>query len=112
MVDAQRFKRALLGAIGFRFSALDLVRKVSNVFRWVSFHCGKKSNVRAQTIRQNRVAQCLECSITLFLGVQEPVIAACPDGRTLLIRDVPEPGGSTTGCGESELCIQFEPSAR
>lgn len=60
----------------------------------------------------------LSCDAPITLG--DPIvapcpvalIAACPDGRTLLIRDVPEPGGSTTGCGESDLCVQFEPSAR
>lgn len=38
------------------------------------------------------------------------LIAACPDGRTLFVRDVPEGDDGGTGCGISEVCFQFEPA--
>lgn len=39
------------------------------------------------------------------------LIATCPDGRTLFVRDVPNGDDGGTGCGISEVCFQFEPAA-
>jgi hypothetical protein len=38
------------------------------------------------------------------------LLATCPDGRTLFVRDVPNGVDGGTGCGISEVCFQFEPS--